>query len=347
MLLIYLLKRFDFIVKFCIILTIVISLKILLNKGENYMKKLLIILSIILVFVSCSKSKSSAYKIGILQLVEHPALDDANRGFVDGLKEEGFEDGKNIIIDYQNAQGEQANCITIAQKFINDRSDLILAVATPAAQAVANLTKDIPILITAVTDPADAKLVADNNLPGGNVTGTSDLTPVSEQMDLLKKLIPNAKRVAFLYNSSEQNSKFQVDIARKKAEEIGLITRDATITNPNEIQQVVQNLIGKVDVIYVPTDNMVSAGMPTVASITEPAKIPIICGEEAMLPRGGLATYGINYYELGKLTSKQAVKILKGESKPADMPIEYLENLTLKVNIEAAQKLNITIPNDL
>ena len=315
------------------------------------MKNIIIILSIILLSfsVSCSKSKSSdsKFKIGILQLVEHAALDEASQGFIDGLKEAGYEDGKNLIIDYQNAQGEQANCITIAQKFINDRSDLILAVATPAAQAVANLTKDIPILITAVTDPADAKLVADNNLPGGNVTGTSDLTPVSEQMDLLKKLIPNAKRVAFLYNSSEQNSKFQVDIARKKAEEIGLIARDATITNPNEIQQVVQNLIGKVDVIYVPTDNMVSAGMPTVASITEPAKIPIICGEEGMLPRGGLATYGINYYELGKLTSKQAVKILKGESKPADMPIEYLQNLSLKINTNAAQKLGIVIPTDL
>ena len=315
-------------------------------KGEN-MKNIITILSIILLAISCSKSQSSAYKIGILQLVEHPALDDANRGFVDGLKEEGFEDGKNLIIDYQNAQGEQANCITISQKFINDRSDLILAIATPAAQAIANLTKDIPILITAVTDPADSKLVADNNIPGGNVTGTSDLTPVSEQMDLLKKLIPNARRVAFLYNSSEQNSKFQVDIARKKAEEIGLITRDATITNPNEIQQVVQNLIGKVDAIYVPTDNMVSAGMPTVASITEPARIPIICGEEGMLPRGGLATYGINYYELGKLTSKQAVKILKGESKPADMPIEYLQNLSLKINTNAAQKLGIVIPTDL
>ena len=315
------------------------------------MKNIIIILSIILLSFSfsCSKSKSSdsKFKIGILQLVEHAALDEASQGFIDGLKEAGYEDGKNLIIDYQNAQGEQANCITIAQKFINDRSDLILAIATPAAQAVANLTKDIPILITAVTDPADAKLVADNNLPGGNVTGTSDLTPVREQMDLLKRLIPNAKRVAFLYNSSEQNSKFQVDIARKKAEEIGLTTRDATITNPNEIQQIVQNLVGKVDAIYVPTDNMVSAGMPTVISITEPAKIPVICGEEEMLPRGGLATYGINYYELGKLTSKQAVKILKGESKPADMPIEYLENLTLKVNIEAAQKLNITIPNDL
>ena len=150
-----------------------------------------------------------------------------------------------------------------------------------------------------------------------------------------------------MYKSSEQNSKIQVDIARKKAEEKGLTTRDATITNPNEIQQVVQNLIGKVDAIYVPTDNMVSAGMSTVASITEPAKIPVICGEEGMLQRGGLATYGINYYELGKLTSKQAARILKGESKPADMPIEYLQNLSLKINTNVAQKLGIVIPADL
>lgn len=310
------------------------------------MKYIYSLLLITFSLLSCS-SNADKIKIGVLQLVEHDALDASYRGFVDGLKEAGYEDGKNITIDYQNAQGEQANCIPIAQKFINDKSDLILAIATPAAQAVANMTKDIPILVTAVTDPADAKLVADNNLPGGNVTGTSDLTPVSEQMELLKKLIPNARRVAFLYNSSEQNSKFQVDIARKKAEEIGLTTRDATITNPNEIQQVVQNLIGKVDAIYVPTDNMVSAGMPTVVSITEPAKIPVICGEEGMLPAGGLATYGINYYELGKLTSKQAAKILKGESKPADMPIEYLQNLSLQINTNAAQKLGIVIPADL
>ena len=315
------------------------------------MKNIIIILSIILLSfsVSCSKSKSSdsKFKIGILQLVEHAALDEASQGFIDGLKEAGYEDGKNLIIDYQNAQGEQANCITIAQKFINDRSDLILAVATPAAQAVANLTKDIPILITAVTDPADAKLVADNNLPGGNVTGTSDLTPVREQMDLLKRLIPNAKRVAFLYNSSEQNSKFQVDIARKKAEEIGLTTRDATITNPNEIQQIVQNLVGKVDAIYVPTDNMVSAGMPTVISITEPAKIPIICGEEGMLKAGGLATYGINYYELGKLTSTQAVSILKGDKKTSEMPIEYLQKFDLVVNTNMIESIGLTIPESL
>ena len=320
------------------------------------MKKLLIVLLIAVSFiVSCSKTDNSVndsasdkvYKIGILQLVEHSALDQANKGFVDGLKDAGYEDGKNITIDYQNAQGEQANCITISQKFVNDRVDLILAIATPAAQAVANLTKDIPILITAVTDPADAKLVADNTVPGGNVTGTSDLTPVKEQIDLLKKLVPNAQKIAFLYSSSEQNSKFQVDMAKTKADEIGLSYVDATITNPNDIQQVVQSLVGKVDAIYVPTDNMVSAGMANVIAITEPAKIPVICGEAAMLNAGGLATYGIDYYELGKLTANQAVRIFAGESTPANMAIEYMENPVLEINTNAAEKLGITIPSDL
>ncbi|ACN83377.1 ABC transporter substrate binding protein [Brachyspira hyodysenteriae WA1] len=326
-------------------------------KGDIIMKKLFIALSIVILFIaSCSSKKdnenisllnSEVKKIGILQLVEHYALDQANKGFVDGLKEAGYEDGKNVIIDYQNAQGEQANCVTISQKFINDKVDLILAIATPAAQAVANLTKDIPILITAVTDPADSKLVADNKMPGGNVTGTSDLTPVKEQMELLKKLIPNAKNVGFLYSSSEQNSKFQIDIAKAKANELGLSYVDATVTTPNDLQQVVQSLVGKVDVIYVPTDNMVSAGMANVIGVTGPANIPVICGEAAMLNAGGLATYGIDYYELGKLTATQAVKILKGESNPADMPIEYMQNPVLEINTNAANKLGVTIPADL
>ncbi len=320
------------------------------------MKKLFITLSIaILSIASCSKTDTSSannentgnIKIGIIQLVEHSALDQANKGFVDGLKEAGYEDGKNITIDYQNAQGEQANCITISQKFVNDRVNLILAIATPAAQTIANFTKEIPILITAVTDPADSKLVADNNMPGGNVTGTSDLTPVKEQIDLLKKLVPSARNIAFLYSSSEQNSKFQIDIAKAKADEVGLTYVDATITNPNDLQQVVQSLIGKVDAIYVPTDNMVSAGMANVIAITDPAKIPVICGEAAMLKAGGLATYGIDYYELGKLTANQAVKILKGEAKPAEMPIEYIQNPVLEINTNAAQKLGVRIPTDL
>lgn len=302
-------------------------------------------LFIILSLLSCKKT--SQIKIGVLQLIEHNALDSAYKGFVDGLKEAGYEDGKNIIIDYQNAQGEQANCITIGQKFINDKSDLILAIATPAAQAIANMTKDIPILITAVTDPADSKLVADNNVPGGNVTGTSDLTPVEAQIELLKEIIPNVKTVGLLYCSSEQNSVFQINIAKKKLDAMGIKYIDIAISNLNEIQQVIQNVIGKVEAIYTPTDNMIANGMATVALMTEPAKIPVICGEGGMTMLGGTATYGINYYELGKLTSTQAVSILKGDKKTAEMPIEYLQKFDLVVNTNMIESIGLTIPESL
>ncbi len=302
-------------------------------------------LFIILSLLSCKKT--SQIKIGVLQLIEHNALDSAYKGFVDGLKEAGYEDGKNIIIDYQNAQGEQANCITIGQKFINDKSDLILAIATPAAQAIANMTKDIPILITAVTDPADSKLVADNNAPGGNVTGTSDLTPVEAQIELLKEMIPNVKTVGLLYCSSEQNSVFQINIAKKKLDAMGIKYIDIAISNLNEIQQVIQNVIGKVEAIYTPTDNMIANGMATVALMTEPAKLPVICGEGGMTMLGGTATYGINYYELGKLTSTQAVSILKGDKKTSEMPIEYLQKFDLVVNTNMIESIGLTIPESL
>ena len=302
-------------------------------------------LFIILSLLSCKKT--SQIKIGVLQLIEHNALDSAYKGFVDGLKEAGYEDGKNIIIDYQNAQGEQANCITIGQKFINDKSDLILAIATPAAQAIANMTKDIPILITAVTDPADSKLVADNNAPGGNVTGTSDLTPVEAQIELLKEIIPNVKTVGLLYCSSEQNSVFQINIAKKKLDAMGIKYIDIAISNLNEIQQVIQNVIGKVEAIYTPTDNMIANGMATVALMTEPAKLPVICGVGGMTMLGGTATYGINYYELGKLTSTQAVSILKGDKKTSEMPIEYLQKFDLVVNTNMIESIGLTIPESL
>ncbi len=304
------------------------------------------------VFLSCSSGSSNAsedkvFKIGIIQLIEHDALDASYRGFVDGLKEAGYEDGKNIIIDYQNAQGEQANCVTIGQKFINDKSDLILAIAPPAAQAVANMTKDIPILVTAVTDPAAAKLVADNNAPGGNVTGTSDLTPVEAQIELLNEITPNLKTVGLLYCSSEQNSIFQMDIAKKKLNSMGLKYIDAAVASANEIQQVVQSLIGKAEAIYTPTDNMIAAGMAAVALAAEPAKLPVVCGEGGMTMLGGTATYAISYYELGKLTASQAAFILKGEKKPADMPIETLKTFDLVVNTNMINSIGINIPESL
>lgn len=326
-----------------------------LSKRGGIMKRnisRMLFLGIILVsmsglFLSCANKKDGKIKIGALQLVEHVALDAAYAGFVDALAEEGYVDGESIKIDFQNAQGEQANCQTIAQKFINDKSDLILAIATPAAQAVANLTETIPILITAVTDPQSAMLVKSNDMPGTNVTGTSDLTPVAAQIALIKKLVPEVKTIGFLYNSSEQNSKFQIDLAKKEADALGISYLDATVSSSNEIQQVVQSLVGKVDAVYSPTDNMIAAGIPTVAGVLNPAKIPFIVGEEGMVQAGGLATYGINYYALGKQTGKMAAEILRDGKKPATMPIQYLQGGDFALNEASAKEIGIIIPEEL
>lgn len=314
------------------------------------MKKLLSVAVSILVaaciFSGC-KEKDGKIKIGVIQLVEHPALDKSYQGFVDGLAEAGYKNGENIVIDYQNAQGEQANCVTIANKFVNDKDNLIFAIATPAAQAVANLTKKIPILVTAVTDPETAKLVKSNKKPETNVSGTSDLTPVAAQISLLKKIVPEAKTVGLLYCSSEANSIFQINIAKEACKSNGLEFIEGSVSSSNEIQQVTQSLVGKVDAFYIPTDNMLAAGIANVVMVANTAKLPTICGEDGMVISGGLATYGINYYELGKLTAKQAVKVLAENANPADMPIEYLEKFDFSYNKETANAIGITIPDNL
>lgn len=321
------------------------------------MKKVLAILFSSVVslsfFTACKQDpqdtlgEEKAYKIGIVQLVEHPSLDMAYQGFIDGLKELGYEDGKQIKIDYQNAQGEQANCVTIADKLVNDKNDLILAIATPAAQAVANKTSTIPVLVTAVTDPADAKLVKDNKNPQTNVSGTSDMTPVANEIELLTQLVPNAKKVGMLYCSSEANSKLQVDVAKETCKQKGLETVEATVSNTNEVQQVVQSLVGKVDAIYVPTDNMIVSSMVTVTMVSQQAGIPVIVSEESSVKNGALATHSLSYYNLGKQTAQMAVKILKDGANPSQMPIEYLQDTSLFINEDTAKALNIQIPQEL
>jgi len=314
------------------------------------MKKLLTIVASALtaaaLFTACSSS-GQVKKIGVIQLVQHSALDASYNGFVDQLKARGYEDGKNIKIDYQNASGEQANCVTIANQLVSEKSDLILAIATPAAQAVANATESIPVLITAVTDPASANLVDSNELPGRNVTGTSDLTPCAAQIDLIKKLFPEANHIAIMYCSSEENSIVQANLAIAECEKIGLSYEIATVSNTNEIQQVTQSLVGKVDAIYIPTDNMLASSMATVSMITTESKIPVICGEDGMTQSGGLATYGINYYELGKLTGDMAADILEGKSEPASTPIKYLDHFDFTYNADTAAALGVEFPEDL
>ncbi|WP_289804442.1 ABC transporter substrate-binding protein [Dubosiella newyorkensis] len=260
-----------------------------------------------LAMVGCSQGQTEGEgekaNIGIIQYAEHPALDQAYEGFVEGLKENGY-DTDAVEIDYKNAQGDQSNNKTIANTFVNDNVDLIYAIATPSAQAAANETKDIPIVVSAVTDPQTSGLVKSNDKPDTNVTGTSDLNPIDAQIDLLKQMVPNAKKIAIMYCNAEDNSRFQADLAKKKAEDLDLEVVEATVTDSNQIQQVTESLVGKVDAIYVPTDNLLAEGMASLTQVTNANKIPTIVGEEGMVANGGLATYGLDYYELGKMAGK-------------------------------------------
>lgn len=285
------------------------------------------------------------YQIGVVQLVEHPALDAANKGFVDGIASKGFKD--NINFDQQNAQADQSNLQNIGQRFINNKVDLICAIATPAAQSIANMTKDIPIVATAVTDYEEAKLVASKQEPKGNVTGTTDMNPIAEQLDLLLKIVPHAKTIGTVYSSSEVNSQIQVNLLKKLAASKGITVAEATVSTVNDIQQAARSLVGKVDAFYIPTDNVLSSALPTLADIADEAKLPVICGEENQVKSGGLATLGVDYYKLGFQTGEMAADILSGKAKPASMPIQSLKEMKITVNEKVAKKLGITIPQDI
>lgn len=288
-----------------------------------------------------------SFDIGIIQLTEHPALDAAREGFIKGMADGGLVEGENITVDVQNAQNDQSNLKTIAQKFVSDDKDLVLAIATPAAQSIAAETTDIPILVTAVTDPAASGLCETNEAPGGNVSGTSDLTPIKEQIELLHQILPDAKNIAIMYNSGEQNSVIQADMAEAAATELGITSERKTVTSTNDVAQVTSSLIGKFDAVYIPTDNTLASAMPLVSSITNPAGLPVIVGEQGMVEGGGLASVAVSYSDLGEMTGKMAVEVLLNGADTATMPIGYTENPQLIVNPSAAAELGIEIPAEV
>ena len=312
-----------------------------------------LMLTLALGVMGCGGDKKEAPKkaekvnVGIVQLVEHAALDAANKGFVEGLASQGYKEGQNIAYDRQNAQADQSNLQNIAHRFVNNKVNLICAIATPAAQTVANVTSDIPIVATAVTDYKAAKLVKDNAKPGTNVTGTTDMNPVEQQLDLLLKLVPNAKSVGTIYCSSEVNSQLQIEILKKAAAAKGVTVKEATVSNVNDIQQAARSLVGKVQAIYVPTDNVLASAMPTLVSVTEEAKLPVICGEGGMVKAGGLATLGVDYYKLGFQAGEMAADILSGKSKPADMAIQAQKEFKAMVNLKEAEKIGLKVPEDV
>ena len=314
------------------------------------MKKTIGIILVVLSVLLCSLPALAAddvYQIGVIQLVEHDALDAAYKGFVDGLAEAGYVDGENIAIDFQNAQGDQSNIQTIANRFVNNEVDMILAIATPAAQAVASATTDIPILVTAVTDLVSARLVESNEAPGTNVTGTSDMNPVADQIQLIKTLFPDAKTVGVIYNSSEVNSQIQAEMAKEAIEALGMKYEEGTVTGVNDIAQVAESLVKKVDAIYAPTDNTVASAIPNLIGITEAVGVPVIAGESGMVRAGALATLGLNYYNLGLQTAAMAVKVITGEAEPAAMPVEFLKESEIVINQAEADAIGYTFPEDI
>ena len=284
-------------------------------------------------------------RIGIVQIVEHPALDSAREGFLAGLAASGFGEA-DVTVDFRSAQGDFSTAAAISQQFVSNRMDLILAIATPTAQAAAYATDSIPVMFTAVTDPIAAGLVDSIEVPGANVTGTSDMTPVAGQLELLLQLAPNAKRVGVLYNPGEVNSVVQVDLAQVVADALGLTLVKGGVNSSAEVYQAAQALVGRVDALYVPTDNTVASAIQSVIMVAEDAKLPLVVGEDTMVLQGALATVGINYYNLGYQTGIMAAQVLNG-ADPATMPVGYQKDLALVINLQAAEKMGVVVSDDL
>ncbi|WEV43768.1 ABC transporter substrate-binding protein [Lactobacillus sp. ESL0684] len=309
-------------------------------------KKMLLGLSLagLLLLGGCSNKsdkKAEVKHVGVLQVVQHPSLDQAYKGFKAGLKAGGYVEGKNLKIDYQNAQNNQDNLKSMSDKLINDKSDLVLGIGTPAAQSLANTTQDIPIVVTAVTDLKAAKLVKSNTKPGGNVTGTTDMVSIDNQIKLLLSIVPKAKTIGIMYNAGESNSKIQADLAIKALKKSGVKVLVKTANTTNDVQQVTETLAGKVQGIYIPTDNTFASASSLVGKVVKKHKIPLVAGSADQVKTGGLATIGIDYKALGKQTGKMAAKILSGKAKPKDMPVEKADNLKLVVNKDMAKALKI------
>lgn len=289
---------------------------------------------------------SSLKKVGIVQIVEHPSLNSIRESLIKELAAKGYEDGKNISIDYQNAQGDQTNLKSICQKFANNKYDLIIAIATPSAQAAVGETKTIPVLFSACTDPLGAGLVADMNKPGGNVTGTSDAVSAEKIMGLAEKITPGIKTIGALYNSSETNSVSVINGLKKYAATKGITVVEATVTNSSEVQQAAQSLASKTDAIFSPIDNTVASAMPVVTQVVRAAKKPVYVGADSMVKDGGLATYGINYIVLGKETGDMAAEILAGKN-PGEMPVKTMSEMNIYINKETADAIGVKIPDDI
>lgn len=290
---------------------------------------------------SSNGKSSDTVTIGVLQPVEHGSLDAAYEGFKEGLAENGYKEGDNVTFEYSNAQNDQAQLKSMSEKLVKDKPALLLGIGTPAAQSLLNETTEIPMVVTAVTDPVDAKLVSSLEKPGGNVTGTTDMVSIDKQIELLLSIVPEAKTIGIMYNAGEPNSKIQADLAEEALTKAGVKTKVLTANSTNDVQQVTTSLAKDVDGIYIPTDNTFASAAAVIGDVAKELKVPIVPASTDQVTEGGLATIGIDYHALGKQTGEMAAKILKGDAAPADMPIESAADLELVVNEDMAKALGI------
>ncbi len=291
------------------------------------------------------KTADGKKQIAVVQVMQHGSLDAANQGFLDGLKERGYGTDK-ISVDQQNAQGDQSNLKTIVSRFKSNRPDLICAISTPAAQAAANEIHDLPIIGCAITDFETAKLVKSNSRPETNVTGVNDRGPVEKQVDMGLKFLPAAKRLGLIYSSSEVNSQIQADQAKAHAASLGLTVVERTVSSVNDIQQAAESMVGQVDFIYVPTDNVIASSIPTLVKVTDPAKIPVFVGADSMAKDGALGSLSVDFYKSGVQAGHMAADVLDGKIKTQDTAVEDPEVLEVIINKKSAETLGLAIPEE-
>lgn len=290
-----------------------------------------------------TKSDDTNKTVGVLQYVSHPALDSIYKGVIQGLKNKGYEEGKNLTLLFQNGQADQSKLATMSQQLVNKQADALVGIATPAAQALANATSEIPIILGAVTDPVGANLVKNMEKPGGNITGVSDKAPIAAQITLATKLLPEAKKMGILYSSAEDNSKYQVAEAKKAAAALGLEVKTYAVPSTNEISQTVQVMGQENDFIYIPLDNTIANAMPSVVAEANKSNTPVIPSVDTMVEQGGLATVGINQFDLGVKTGEMVADVLNG-ADPATTPVYTFTKGDTILNLEQAKTLGITIP---
>ncbi|WFM81594.1 ABC transporter substrate binding protein [Streptococcus ruminicola] len=297
-----------------------------------------------LTLAGCSSNKNASKDVvhlGILQYVEHPSLTAARKGFVDELKKEGYVEGKNLKLDYENAQGDQSNLQTISTNLISN-NDLVLGIATPAAQTLSNLSTDVPVVFTAVTDPVSAKLVDTMETPNGIATGTSDMSPISKQVELLQKVMPDVKKVGIMYTTNERNSEVQVEEAQKEFAKAGIDVITKGISSTNDVQDTAKSLMSQTQVLFIPTDNMIVSAISLLTELSKEMKVPVVGGSADVVDQGVLFTYGANYEALGRQTAKLAVRIIKGEDV-SKVAAEYPKALNVVANDDMAKTLGIDL----